>query len=335
MSKGRRSFFQQLLIAVSGLCGLAFGVQPALAKLPGTVHCYNDVCHRIRTVAETEARIGVVEPAVASFYDSPDHDRFNPRTETSSGSMFDATAPDNAASPILPDGTILLVWSPQSGGAAVLRVNNAGPYHPGRTLDVSRAVAERLGFAHDGMMQLSTMVIAAPTERDAHYMRGRVYPKVQGYLGAYENLALASLAHPSARTALFQRNAILPPLALETTRNALLAPATELLEFAMFHLQMPDELQGDGADYEVVVVVPEDLPNATIDDEAGRAPSIVRLASATPALQAIAVQMRRGEDDDNATPQQARPRSRRPVRTAAELDASPDTAGFFTDAVRR
>ena len=173
----------------------------ALAKLPGAVHCYNDICHRVRTVTETEARRGIVEPLVASFYDAPENDRFNPSFETSSGTRFEPYADDNAASPIHPDGTVLLLWSPVTRGAAIVRVNNAGPYYPGRTLDVSRGVAERMGFAHGGTMQLLTVVIAAPSEPEAHYVRGRVYPKARGYLGKFDNIALASFAEPIARMA--------------------------------------------------------------------------------------------------------------------------------------
>ncbi len=198
----------------------------AEAKLPGVVHCYNDICHRVRTVEETQARLGLVEPVLTSFYDSPANDRFNPRLETSSGAMFDADTADNAASPIHPDGTVLLVWSPVTRGAAVVRVNNAGPYYPGRTLDVSRGVAEKLGFTKSGVMQLLSVVISAPSEPDANYRRGRVYPKVSGYLGTFDNLALASLQDATAREALFQGNQPLPALALNLSQQIILA-ATE------------------------------------------------------------------------------------------------------------
>jgi rare lipoprotein A len=187
--------------AAIALCGTLFTATAAIAKLPGVVHCYNDICHRVRTVAETEARRGIVEPLVASFYDSPEKDRFNPSLDTSSGMQFKPEADDNAASPIHPDGTVLLVWSPATRGAAIIRVNNAGPYYSGRTLDVSRGVADRLGFANGGVMQLLSVVIYAPTEPEAHYVRHRVYPTVQGYLGKFDNIALASLQDPVARLA--------------------------------------------------------------------------------------------------------------------------------------
>jgi Lytic transglycolase len=218
-------------VRVGLVCGAVWAgqvvwVASAYAKLPGTVHCYNDICHRIRTVEETAARRGIIEPVLASFYDSPANDRFNPRSETSSGAMFDADTPDNAASPIHPDGTVLLIWSPVTRGAAVVRVNNAGPYYPGRTLDVSRGTAEKLGFNKGGVMQLLSVVITAPSELDSRYQRGRVYPKVRGFLGTFDNLALASLEDPAAREAIFQGNQPLPMLALSPTQQLVLA-ATE------------------------------------------------------------------------------------------------------------
>ncbi len=233
------------------LCAAAIGLHAsvtiAAAKLPGVVHCYNDICHRVRTVEETAARRGVIEPVVASYYDSPENDRFNPRNETSSGATFDATAPDNAASPIHPDGTVLLVWSPVTGGAAIVRVNNAGPYYPGRTLDVSRGVAEKIGFGRGGVMQLLTVVIEAPSEPDAHYRRGRIYPKVAGYLGRYDNLALASMDDPRASAALFNGDQPLPALALNSTQQLLLmATQTHMKSAALaaaFQAAPSDELE--------------------------------------------------------------------------------------------
>ena len=229
----------------------------ALAKLPGAVHCYNDICHRVRTVEETTARRGIVEPVVASFYDSPEKDRFNPSFETSSGTRFEPEADDNAASPIHPDGTVLLLWSPLTHNAAVVRVNNAGPYYPGRTLDVSHGVAERLGFTHGGVMQLLSVVIAAPSEPEAHYVRGRVYPKVHGFLGKFENIALASFAAPVARQALYQFNASLPQQAAGTSEQFLMNAAHEhfrLSELAREFKSAPAEMMAPPEAYEVASV---------------------------------------------------------------------------------
>ena len=249
-----------LAIAFVGLSDIA------QAKLPGTVHCYNDICHRVRTVAETEARRGIVEPLIASFYDSPEKDRFNPSLETSSGTQFAPDADDNAASPIHPDGTVLLLWSPVTRGAVVVRVNNAGPYYPGRTLDVSRGVAERLGFSHGGVMQLLTTVIAAPSEPEAHYVRGRVYPKVRGYLGKFDNIALASFAEPVARRAVFPLDMAMSPSA-QITLNVT-EEHFRLSELALAFRKAPADLMPPPETTEIAVALSSEAIDAAASSDA-------------------------------------------------------------------
>ena len=100
----------------------------AEAKGPGQTYCFYKKCHRVKTIAETQALVGRDLRIVASHYDSCSKDRFNPCGLTSSGERFAPERADNAASPILPDGTIALVWSKHTKEAIVIRINNAGPY---------------------------------------------------------------------------------------------------------------------------------------------------------------------------------------------------------------
>ncbi|MFZ9889755.1 MAG: septal ring lytic transglycosylase RlpA family protein, partial [Myxococcota bacterium] len=51
----------------------------------------------------------------------------------------------------LPFGAELLVTMPGSGVVVQCRVNDRGPFVPGRVLDVSRAVAEQLGIIQAGV----------------------------------------------------------------------------------------------------------------------------------------------------------------------------------------
>ncbi len=181
--------------------GVALSAAAARAKTPGTTYCYRDICRRVKTIPETAADIGKPIHALASYYDAPWRDPFNPRLMTSSGEIFEASGDDTAASPIYPDGTRLLVFAPASGGAAVVRVNNAGPYWSGRSLDVSRGVAEKLGFLRRGLAHVVTLVLSAPTRGEARYEAGRTYPAVPGYLGHFANLSRARAAwdsHPQA-----------------------------------------------------------------------------------------------------------------------------------------
>lgn len=171
------------LLLASGMGG-----GEAEAKTPGKTYCFYGKCHRVKTIAETQALVGTEETVMASHYDSCKRDRYNPCGLTSSGEAFNPEAPDNAASPIYPDGTTLLVWSPDTGASLVLRVNNAGPYWGTRRLDVSRKAAEVLGFAGRGVAKLRIRVIGAPTVEEATYKRNRKYDPVPGYIGQFASL---------------------------------------------------------------------------------------------------------------------------------------------------
>ncbi|SRR5579875_1792491 len=68
---------------------------------------------------------------------------------TASGEIYDKNAL-TAAHPDLPLGTQIRVTNLRNRRALILRVNDRGPYVPGRLLDVSRAAARRLGFVNSG-----------------------------------------------------------------------------------------------------------------------------------------------------------------------------------------
>jgi rare lipoprotein A len=183
-------------LAGTGLAGFATFLfsSAAEAKTPGSTYCYYGTCHRVKTLSETASLIGTRESVHASFYDDCKRDSLNPCGLTSSGEQFHPDRPDNAASPIYPDGTTLLVWSPSSKQAAVLRVNNAGPYWGKRKLDVSRAAAEALGFKPYGVAELQVKVLDAPSRAEATYARNRKYQAVPGPFGKYDSLEEARLS---------------------------------------------------------------------------------------------------------------------------------------------
>jgi rare lipoprotein A len=179
--------------ALSGIL-LTVAGSPALAKTPGQSYCFHAVCHRVLTLEETKRTIGTTQTVIASFYDHPKRDPGNPSLATSSGERFDPSSDRTAASPIYPNGTRLLLWNARTRAAAEVRVTNSGPYHGARRLDVSRGVAERLGFRPLGVSRLSVTVLSAPTPQEAHYVKGRTYLPVRGYLGQFESATLAQAA---------------------------------------------------------------------------------------------------------------------------------------------
>ena len=177
-------------VAATLIVGAA-AVPTAEAKSPGTRYCFHGYCHRVGTLAQTDTLVGWRGYVLASYYDSCHLDRLNPCGLTSSGAVFRADLPDNAASPLLPDGTVILAYNPKTGDASVLRITNAGPYSGKRKLDVSRAAAEKLGFRKQGVAALVISVLQSPTKADASYVRRRVYPAVPGYLGRFATVDIA------------------------------------------------------------------------------------------------------------------------------------------------
>ena len=161
------------------------------AKSPGARYCFHGYCHRVGTLAQTATLVGWRGYVLASYYDSCYLDRSNPCGSKSSGAVFRADLPDNAASPLLPDGTVILAYNPKTGDASVLRITNAGPYSGERKLDVSRAAAEKLGFRQQGVAALVISVLQSPTQAEANYVSRRVYPMVPGYLGRFATVDIA------------------------------------------------------------------------------------------------------------------------------------------------
>ncbi len=184
-SSGRRTAARASVVMAAAVS--VFGTSSAAeAKGPGQTYCFYKKCHRVKTIAETQALVGRDLRVVASHYDSCKKDRLNPCGLTSSGERFAPERADNAASPVLPDGTVALVWSKQSKEAIVIRINNAGPYWGNRQLDLSRAAARKLGIG--GVGEVTLRVLKAPTPAEARYAKNRRYEPVPGPIGQFANL---------------------------------------------------------------------------------------------------------------------------------------------------
>jgi cytoskeletal protein CcmA (bactofilin family) len=146
------------------------------------------------TIEETKSLVSSTRILVASYYDDPRVDPSNTGELTSSGEKFDADNSGRVASAIYPDGTELLLWNPLNGRTAHVRVNDFGPFHSNRTLDLTRALAKRLDVTHQGVTVLLATVVAPPRPEEPQYRSLRTYPKAKGYLGIYEEDALPAIA---------------------------------------------------------------------------------------------------------------------------------------------
>ncbi len=79
-------------------------------------------------------------------------------TQTASGEKFDATQL-TAAHPTLPFGTRLRVTNVTNGQSVTVRVNDRGPYVPGRIVDVSHSAAGALGMIDGGLAKVKLDVV--------------------------------------------------------------------------------------------------------------------------------------------------------------------------------
>jgi peptidoglycan lytic transglycosylase len=80
---------------------------------------------------------------------------------TASGEIFDMNGL-TAANKELPLGTTIKVVNLKNRRSLVLKVNDRGPYIPGRFLDVSKQAAEQLGFMRAGLAKVHMEVVRYP-----------------------------------------------------------------------------------------------------------------------------------------------------------------------------
>jgi len=93
------------------------------------------------------------ERGMASWYGKAFHGR-----KTSSGDSFDMYAL-TAAHPTLPIPSYVRVTNLANGRSAVVRINDRGPHHPGRIIDLSYAAAYKLGYAGQGSAQVEVALV--------------------------------------------------------------------------------------------------------------------------------------------------------------------------------
>jgi rare lipoprotein A len=81
---------------------------------------------------------------------------------TANGEIYDMYAA-TAAHQTLPLGSIVRVVNPRNHRSQIVRINDRGPYVGGRELDVSYAVARRLGFDQRGLAKVRLELLEVPS----------------------------------------------------------------------------------------------------------------------------------------------------------------------------
>jgi rare lipoprotein A len=111
------------------------------------------------------------KPEVASWYGPG----FNGHL-TTTGERFNENAM-TAASKTLPLGSHVVVTNPQNGRSVEVRINDRGPHVRGRTLDLSKRAAQRLGITKKGVARVEvTPAEATHPAKDAPIAPSAVSP---------------------------------------------------------------------------------------------------------------------------------------------------------------
>lgn len=104
---------------------------------------------------------GYVRTGKASWYGASFHGRL-----TANGEVYDMFGL-SAAHPTLPLPSYARVTNTKTGSTVMVRVNDRGPYHDGRVMDLSSRAAELLGYKQDGVGDIKVEYVGrAPTEGD-------------------------------------------------------------------------------------------------------------------------------------------------------------------------
>ena len=108
------------------------------------------------------------EVGLASWYG----DDFNGKP-TANGELFDMDGV-SAAHATLPMPSIVEVTNLENGHSIQVRLNDRGPFHPGRIIDLSRGAAKQLGFYEKGTAKVRVRFISAAPLVDGASMAGNL-----------------------------------------------------------------------------------------------------------------------------------------------------------------
>ena len=97
-----------------------------------------------RTYVPSERSVGHSQTGLASWYGEAFHGR-----KTANGEVYDRRS-YTAAHPTMPIPSYARVTNLRNSSSIIVRVNDRGPYHGGRVMDVSERVANALNFKGEG-----------------------------------------------------------------------------------------------------------------------------------------------------------------------------------------
>jgi rare lipoprotein A len=132
------------LLTVALTAGCALYPTPPV----GAVRLWDAELARLRARPVPVATAPAPRAELASWYGEWHHG-----LPTASGELYDMAAL-TAAHPSLPLGSCVEVLNLRNGRRVLVRVNDRGPYVPGRSIDLSYRAAEELGMVDEGLARV-------------------------------------------------------------------------------------------------------------------------------------------------------------------------------------
>lgn len=107
-------------------------------------------------MANAENQLKFKQTGIASWYGKKFHNR-----RTASGERY-VLHGMTAAHRTLPMGTYVRVTNLRNGRQVVVKINDRGPFHSKRIIDLSNAAAEKLGISHKYIPFVKIEVVPKP-----------------------------------------------------------------------------------------------------------------------------------------------------------------------------
>jgi rare lipoprotein A len=127
-------------------------------RYSGYTRGYGNTVTKTTTTNQQKFHQGEVLYLVTSYYGKKFHGH-----PTSNGEVFDMNK-FTCAHKELPFNTKLRVTNEANMKSVVVRVNDRGPFIPGRDLDISYAAAQKIGLTASGVKKLKVEILEYPSE---------------------------------------------------------------------------------------------------------------------------------------------------------------------------
>ncbi|PKE33157.1 endolytic peptidoglycan transglycosylase RlpA [Rahnella sp. AA] len=148
----------------------------------------------------------------------------NGRNTTATGEEFDPTAM-TAAHPTLPIPSYVRVTNMATGRMLVVRVNDRGPYVPGKIIDLSQAAADRLNLTNSTKVRIDFINVAPDGTLSGPGTIGTTVAKQSYALPSRPSLGASELGTPTLSTQPVNTSDV-RPISNSTLSNPNAAPLT-------------------------------------------------------------------------------------------------------------